>query len=215
MRLLLPLLLVLSVPVSADLLLNYNGFYARMKKLQQAEYSDITLAFALTTSQTHEPCSFYSLRLKSQEHDIALELAGNNEIMLPYDETLKNANAVMQLLQADNAAPCQVEMRLRSRMRLSAELTLEQLQHFRAQFDLLLDDMAGISKYWLPQVIGVIAEFEQTAQLVDAPAPIFAATDCQQQRCEIRLDTLSEEQVRWVFSQRPRYLLPLIASGTD
>jgi hypothetical protein len=215
MRFLLPLLLLLPTVAWADVLLNYNGFYGRMKKLQQAQYSDITLAFALTSSRCTEVCKFYSLKLISQEHDIALQLAQNNEIMLPYDEALKNANAAVQVLQADNAAPCQVEMRLRSRLRLPQELTLQQLQHFRHQFELLLDDMAGLSKYWLPEVVGVIAEFDQSAQLADVPSELAAVTHCEQQRCYIRLDTLAVEQGRWLFTQRPRYLLPLLASDAE
>ena len=214
MRVVFILLLLFSTSATADLVLNYNGFYARMKMLQQPEYSDITLAFALTSLQDGSACKFYSLKLISQQHDIALELSDDAEIMLPYDEALKNANATLQVLQADNASPCQIEMRVRSRIRLPQQLTLQQLQHFRTQFELLLDDMAGLSKYWLPDVTGVIAEFNDTPMLLDAPPAVVAATECTAHRCAINVDTLSAQpQSSWTFSQRPRYLLPLIASS--
>ena len=77
MRFLLPLALLMSAPVSADLLLNYNGFYGRMKKLQQPEYSDITLAFALTGESSGKPCQFYRIKLVSDQHDMTLDMAGN------------------------------------------------------------------------------------------------------------------------------------------
>ena len=34
-------------PLHADTVFNYDGFYARMKKSEKAEYSDITLSFLL------------------------------------------------------------------------------------------------------------------------------------------------------------------------
>ncbi|MBZ9610952.1 DUF2987 domain-containing protein [Rheinheimera maricola] len=210
MRYLMPLALLLAAPVSADLVLNYNGFYGRMKKLQQPQYSDITLAFALTEQQSGLPCQFYQLKLVSDRHDLSLEMAGNGEISLPYDEALKDSNAVLQVLQADNSASCQVQFRLRSRMRLPTELTLSQLQHYRSQFDVLLDDMSGMSKYWLPDVIGVIVEFADDVTMPPLSSATAAVTSCQGKRCVIRLDTVLTEDSRWLFQQRPIYLLPLI-----
>ncbi|HSG52481.1 MAG TPA: DUF2987 domain-containing protein [Rheinheimera sp.] len=206
------LLLIVSIPANADLVLNYNGFYNRIKKLQQPQYSDLTLAFALVQVNSEQACQFYSLKLVSQEHDIDLNLT-DDEISLPYDETLKNANTMLQVLQADNAAPCQLEMRLRSRMRLPATLNFKQLSHYRNQFDVLLDDMAGVSKYWLPEVTGVIAEFNSEPVLDDAGAEVIAATTCEGTRCQIRLASLSEDAT-WPFNQRPRFLLPLIEKST-
>ncbi len=37
----------MSLPAVANTQFNYDGFYARMKKSEKAEYSDITLAFLL------------------------------------------------------------------------------------------------------------------------------------------------------------------------
>ena len=215
MRCLLPLLLLAVTPVSADLLLNYNGFYGRMKKLQQPEYSDITLAFALTGEKTGAPCRFYSIKLISDIHDITLDMAGNGEISLPYDQALKDSNAVLQVLQADNVEACQVQFRLRSRMRLPTELSVTQLAHYRSQFDLLLDDMAGLGKYWLPQVSGVIVEFADTVQLPVMQPDNAAVTQCMEKRCHIRLNQALPDNSSWLFQQRPAYLLPLIDASAD
>ena len=215
MRCVLPLLLLLSMPAFADLQLNYNGFYGWMKKLQQAEYSDITLTFALLGERSGQPCRFYSLKLQSDQHDINLDTAGNGEISLPYDEALKNSNAVLSVQQADNAEPCQVQFRLRSRMRLPTELSVKQLAHYRSQFDLLLDEMAGLGKYWLPEVSGVIVEFAETAQLPMLQPDNAAVTQCMEKRCHIRLNQALPDNSSWLFQQRPAYLLPLIDASAD
>lgn len=215
MRIVLLTALLGAAPVSADLMMNYNGFYGRMKKLQEPQYSDITLAFALTTMQGGKACKPYSIKLVSAEHDLPVDIAGNGELSLPYDEALKNSNAVLSVLQADNAEPCQVQFRLRSRMRLAKTLDTTTLRHYRSQFDLLLDDMAGLGKYWLPDVKGVIAEFADDVDMPTLTQSQRALTTCQQNRCQIILDDSLTEQDSWTFSQRPLYLLPLIDSSTD
>ncbi|MEH8020853.1 MULTISPECIES: DUF2987 domain-containing protein [Rheinheimera] len=214
MRFLLSLLLLLATPVSADLMMNYNGFYARMKKLQQPEYSDITLAFALIGERSGQPCRFYSLKLVSDRHDIALDIAGNGEISLPYDEALKDSNAILTVLQADNAEPCQIQFKLRSRMRLNTSLELATVQHYQRQFTLLLDDMAGFSKRWLPAVEGVIVEFAEDTTTPQMPITAADVTRCDARRCYIRLTTpLLPAATNWQFNQRPQYILPLIGSS--
>lgn len=213
MRCVLPLLLLLAMPSYADLQMNYNGFYGWMKKLQQAEYSDITLTFALLGERSGQPCRFYSLKLQSDQHDISLDTAGNGEISLPYDEALKNSNAVLSVQQADNAEPCQVQFRLRSRMRLATTLDHTTLTHYQRQFDTLLDDMAGLGKYWLPEVSGVIVQLADASVTADLNPAAKSLTQCTDDRCEIRLDNAAAEHAQWQFSQRPLYLLPLISSG--
>lgn len=213
MRFLLLLALLIAAPVSADLLLNYNGFYSRMKKLQQPEYSDITLAFALTGERTGNTCQFYRIKLVSDRHNLTLDTAANGEISLPYDEALKNSNAVLQVLQADNVEPCQVQFRLRSRMRLPAQLSLSQLTHYRSQFDRLLDDMAGLGKYWLPPLSGVIVEFAEDVVMPDLTPAQQAVTQCSARRCTIVLDEKLPADSQWPFNQRPAYLLPFISAA--
>ncbi len=214
MRCLIPLALLLALPASADLAMSYNGFYGRMKKLQQPEYSDITLAFALLGERSAGPCRFYRMQLSSDRHDITLNTAANGEISLPYDEALKDSNAVLRVYQADNAEPCQVQFRLRSRMRLPAAFDQMQLQHYRSQFERVLDDMAGLGKYWLPDVIGVIAQFADDRVTAELNPAAQSLTRCQAERCEIRLNDKAAEGAQWAFSQRPLYVLPLIAERT-
>jgi hypothetical protein len=213
MRFLLLLALLIAAPVSADLLLNYNGFYSRMTTLQQPEYSDITLAFALTGERTGNACQFYRIQLVSDRHNLTLDTAANGEISLPYDEALKNSNAVLQVLQADNVEPCQVQFRLRSRMRLPAQLSLSLLTHYRSQFDLLLDDMAGLGKYWLPPVSGVIVEFAEDVAMPDLTPAQQAVTQCSAKRCTILLKSGLPADSQWRFNQRPSYLLPFISAA--
>ena len=46
------LMLALGLPVQAgESVFNYDGFYARLKKSEQAKYANVTLAFFFTTKR--------------------------------------------------------------------------------------------------------------------------------------------------------------------
>lgn len=214
-RLLFLLALSSSFTAQADLHLAYNGFFARMKKVQQPQYSDVTLTFALQGITSAEPCRYYSLKLISDIHHVELDTAANGEISLPYDEELKNSNAILQVLQADNTEACQVQFRLRSKMRLPLNVDNTILEHYRAQFDALLDDMAGLGRYWLPEVTGVIVQLHSEDTVTDMDKAASDVTQCQQQRCTVSLNQLKSKAASWQFSQRPHYVQPLIAQPSE
>lgn len=209
--------------VKADFELSYDSFYRKMTKLQQAQYSDITLGFALLQSDSGQSCRYDSLQLISDIHQIPVSLAGNGEMNLPYDEALKDSKAKLILRQPPGSAPCELQFRLRSRLPLPSTLTLAMLQHYRNQFEVLLDDMAGLSRYWLPDVSGVIVQFAATANNNNASNGFFTeaqsalteqqqqVTQCVQQHCRINLMQYTADNGSWTFSQRPVYLVPYIA----
>ena len=52
-----------SVAVSADTVFNYDGFFARMKKSEQPQYSEVTLTFVLQKQATIEPCQIEQAKI--------------------------------------------------------------------------------------------------------------------------------------------------------
>lgn len=211
------LVLLVSLPAQARLMISYDSLYQKMKTLQKPEFSDLTLAFLLSNSERQDECRFLELRLRSDIHNIPLFLFANGEINLPFDEALKDSKAKLILQQADNQASCELTLRLRSRMPLTATPTQQQLVHYQQQFTLVLTELAGsVSKRWLPKVEGVIVVFVnkyQTDNMLTAEQQ--AVTKCYDKRCEIRLveDNLSLDS-SWAFAQKPLYLLPLMAQNS-
>lgn len=205
--------LFFSTVVSADIVLSYDGFYSRMKRAQQPEFSDVTLAFVLHQQGTEESCQPIELYLQSDIHHVPLSMAGNGEINLPYDEALKDSKAKLIIELADNRAPCELKFLLRSRMLLDKTLTGQQLQHYQQQFTGLMNKLAGMSRYWMPAVTGVRLEFSaESGQPVLSEPALEALTRCQQSHCVIELKDLSE-QAQWQFSRAPVYLTPFLENG--
>lgn len=207
----LSLIAMLACSVHADTLISYDDLYNKMTKLQQPEYSDITLAFVLSSKQSDQACRYVDFSLKSDIHHIPLTLSARGEISLPYDEALKDSKALLVLQQVDNQQPCQLTLLLRSRMRLPSTLTQKQLTHYRGQFESLLHDFAGISKRWMPQISGVTLQFDNNNPHPDLTPAQQALTECSAMRCTLNLTNYkADDAEQWRFSQRPLYLMPAL-----
>ncbi len=205
--------LLFSTVAAADIVLGYDGFYSRMKRAQQPEFSDVTLAFVLHQQGSDEVCRPIQLYLQSDIHHVSLSMAGNGEINLPYDEALKDSKPKLVIEQADNVQPCELKFLIRSRMLLDKTVTGHQLQHYQQQFTGLINKLAGMSRYWMPAVTGVRLEFSaESGQPVLSEPALEAFTRCQQSHCVIELKDLPA-QAQWQFSRAPVYLTPFLENG--
>ena len=205
----------LSFTALANTQFNYDGFYARMKKSEKAEYSDITLAFLLQKQGTTEACQIEQANITTDISSEPLTLAANGELILPYSELLNNRKALIVLQQPVGAAPCDLNFRLRSKMPLDANISWTQLEKMHQQFQLLLRDLAGLGKYFLPEMTGVTIHFDTDAVLKDAPTEVQSRVQCQAKACQIQLlpalvtgDASNKPSLE--FSTAPAYLVPLL-----
>ncbi len=213
MRLLSGLLaLVLSAPILANTQFNYDGFYARLKKSEKAEYSAITLAFMLQRQGTQLPCELTGARITTDISDEPLTVAANGELILPYSELLNNRKALIVLQQQPNAVPCDLNFRLRSRMPLDATIKLSQLRQMHQQFDALLKELAGLGKYFLPEMTGLSLHFDKEAVLLSSGSELAAKVQCTSTQCTLDLTDTAQlpGDMLLEFNQAPQLALPLL-----
>jgi len=204
-------LLVMLVPAHADTVFNYDGFFARMKKSEKAEYSDITLAFLLQKAGSTERCVIDSAAITTDISSEPLTLAANGELILPYNQLLNSRKALILLKQKPDAVPCDLNFRLRSRMPLDKTIQLAQLQKMHQQFQGLLSDLAGLGKYFLPEMTGVTVLFAGDALVEDVSPLLISRVKCEGKQCHIDLTGLDATQSASIsFSQTPEYLVPLL-----
>lgn len=199
-------------PVIANTQFNYDGFYARLKKSEKAEYSHITLAFMLQRQGTQQVCELTEARITTDISDDPLTVAANGELVLPYSELLNNRKALIILKQPEGAVPCDLNFRLRSRLPLDARIELKQLRMMHQQFDGLLKDLAGLGKYFLPPMTGVSLQFATEAMVLAIPAELSNALRCADKQCQLDLTQLQDAADNLVleFKQAPVVVLPLL-----
>ena len=203
-------LAVLSGAVSADTVFNYDGFYSRMKKSEKVEFSDITLAFMLQKTATTEACLVDKALITTDISEAPLSIAGNGELQLPFDELLNSRKALIVLKQPAGAAQCDLNFKLRSKMPIPQQVTVAQLRKLQGQFDQLLDSLAGVSKYWLPDVAGLTVHFAAEVTAHSSDATFMQQIDCEQQRCRIQLPASLQDSATVQFSALPDHATPLL-----
>jgi len=200
----------LLAPVAADTQFNYDGFYSRLKKSEKVEYSDITLAFMLQQQATTLPCDVNTARITTDISDDELTVASNGELVLPYSELLNSRKALILLKQPEGAKACDLNFRLRSKLPLDAAIEWPQLVKMHQQFDGLLKDLAGLGKYFLPQMTGVTLQFEREVVLESAPAELASRVQCKMLQCQVLLTDAAELKGSLRFNQAPHTVLPLL-----
>lgn len=203
---------LLIAPAIANTQFNYDGFYARLKKSEKAEYSHITLAFMLQRQGTQDLCELTEARITTDISDDSLTVAANGELVLPYSELLNNRKALIILKQPAGAAPCDLNFRLRSRLPLDAKVELKQLRLMHQQFDALLKELAGLGKYFLPPMTGVSLQFADDVMVLAVPAELNQALNCEHKQCHINLNEVQgvADSLILEFRQAPALVLPLL-----
>lgn len=205
------IVLTALMPVQADTVFNYDGFYARMKKSEKPEYSEITLAFLLQKAGSTERCQIDSAAITTDISSEPLTLAANGELILPFNELLNSRKALIQLKQQPDAVPCDLNFRLRSRLPLDKTLQLAQLRKNHQQFEGLLKDLAGLGKYFLPDMTGVTVLFSSEALVQDISPELLSRVKCEGKQCHIDLTGLDTNTAASVsFTKTPDYLVPLL-----
>lgn len=194
----------------ADTVFNYDGFYARMKKSEKVEFSDITLAFMLQKAGTNEPCIVDRALITTDISEAALTIAGNGELILPYDDLLNSRKALIVLQQPDNADSCDLNFKLRSKMPVPQQVSVAQLRKLQSQFDELLDSLAGLGKYWLPDVSGLTLHFAAEVMAQSTDTTFQQQLLCEQTRCRIQLPASLADTATVEFSKVPDHATPLL-----
>ncbi len=213
-----------SADPAASTVFNYDGFYARMKKSEKPEYSEVTLTFILQQRGNALRCDVDKAEITTDISKDPLTVASNGELILPYDELYNQRKALIRIYQKPNAVPCDLNFRLRNKMPLSSELSLGQLRTLHQQFDALLKDLAGMGKYFLPDMTGVTLQFDSENPVVTPlatsdtdvaalSAALATAAKCSKQQCQLDLSQISQvsNDVKLRFSQTPSYISPLIS----
>lgn len=204
------LLVAFSSSAVADTVFNYDGFYARMKKSEKVEFSDITLAFVLQKAGTSEACSVDKALITTDISEAPLTIAGNGELMLPFDLMLNAQKALIVLKQPEGADACDLNFKLRSKMPVPQQATVAELRKLQAQFEALLDSLAGWGKYWLPEVSGLTVHFASEVVAQSSDAALIQQLVCEQNRCRILLPASLSDKATIQFSKVPDHATPLL-----
>ncbi len=192
-----------------DLVLSYDGFFDRIKKFDDPEFSNVKLAFYLKTLKTNQACKINSVYLKTKLKSKKVYFYETGEIVLPFDIQLDldKANVVINK-QTDEE--CGLDMRIESVALLNKTMTKDEINSLINTFKLALDKQAGMMSFLLPEVKGVTFVGEQGKSLAIKNTLVGS---CSEKGCSITksdLDDLYSEEKLIEFNAAPVKAVPFI-----
>ena len=206
-----PLLLALSLAPSAVLAqekleLNYDGFFDRMKDLEEPEYQGVKLAFYLMDREG-QPCPITSAKLSTKVKQQDVYVLDNGEMLLPYEPLLDQDKALLVIDKKDSRE-CGLNMRLESNQLFDAKVSKQHTLELTDKFAAAFDDLGGMMSFMLPKVRGITFKFADEV-IPEMTNP--ALGECKQQSgCTILKGDLVKSDSEVEFNHKPVKAVPYI-----
>ncbi len=199
------LLLLAATPAKA-LMLDYGGFYDRMKVVNRADYPLVSIAFYLNHRELGAPCVIQQAALRFKGETLPVGVNANNELLLPFKSEFKTDKAVLDL-EVEQGQQCDFAMQLRFSDPLQATFTQAELTALIDQFDSVLKGFAGFPFRLLqPDVTGVVIQPAEGSVITGSESLPAADPRGRITLTRDQLETLDS----LAFSLPPRWIGPYI-----
>lgn len=185
--------------------LNYDGFFDRMKDLDEPEYQGVKLAFYFV-DRAGQPCPVKQAKLATKLKSKEVYVLETGEILLPYDPILDQDKASLVIDKVDDRE-CGLNMRLESNQLFGRKLSKEEVVTLTDKFAVAFDDLGGMMSFMLPKVHGVTFQFAEDVKASVLPAKIGK---CDVKGCTVLKSELVNYQGEISFNQKPIKAVPYI-----
>lgn len=203
-------LLALSVlPISAlaqnKLELNYDGFFDRMKDLEEPEYQGVKLAFYLMDREG-SPCPISNAKLSTKVKEQDVYVLENGELLLPYEPLLDQDKALLIIDKKDDRE-CGLNMRLESSILFNDKVSKQQALDLTNKFAAAFDDLGGMMSFMLPKVEGITFQFDERVNAKITPEQL---AQCDNNKCTVMKGDLVKFNGQLTFNNKPVKVVPYI-----
>lgn len=185
--------------------LNYDGFFDRMKDLEEPEYQGVKLAFYLMDREG-SPCPVSNAKLTTKVKEQEVYVLDDGELLLPYEPLLDQDKALL-VIEKKDARECGLNMRLESSALFNNKVSKQQALDLTNKFAAAFDDLGGMMSFMLPKVEGITFKFDESVATTIAPTSL---AKCESNSCTILKGDLVKFEGNFEFSERPVKVVPYI-----
>ena len=156
------LLVAVTSVQAAPISIPYQGFYQRLKQVNQGNYPLIEIAFSVPNKSR---CLIKSGTLTTENESFPLTITEDQRIFLPYDARLKSDRALVNLDIEGSADNCSISMQVRAKNTKQSYSQKEVLE-LQAEMNTMLSDMQGFPmRYFSQDIAGVNFEFKSGSKI--------------------------------------------------
>ncbi len=197
---------VFPVVSAQELVLNYDDFYNRIKRSKKSDYDNTKLGVFLKNAKTGQNCQIMKANVKLDEQVISVMVAADDELVLPYEQKLRDGKAKLLVSVADQAT-CDLSFQIMAKIiEVNGYKTQEILKQI-VEFDRFLGDRAGyFGRLNLPKTIGIQLIFAEDTTVYTQSGKLFK----QGAKVSITQDEINNQQFKGIqFARTPLRVIPL------
>lgn len=198
-------LLSLNATAQNKLELNYDGFFDRMKDLEEPEYQGVKLAFYLMDREG-APCPVSGAKLTTKIKMQDVYVLDSGELLLPYEPLLDQDKALLVIDKKDNRE-CGLNMRLESSQLFNKKVDKQKAIELTDKFAAAFDDLGGMMSFMLPKVQGITFKFDDNIAPELTPVNLGK---CEKGGCTILKGDLVKLDGDFEFNTKPIKVVPYI-----
>lgn len=197
--------LSLNATAQDKLELNYDGFFDRMKDLEEPEYQGVKLAFYLMDREGI-PCPVSGAKLTTKIKNQEVYVLDNGELLLPYEPLLDQDKALL-IIDKKDSRECGLNMRLESSQLFNTKVEKQKAIELTDKFAAAFDDLGGMMSFMLPKVEGVTFKFAGDESPALIPSHLGK---CEKSGCTILKGDLVKLEGDFEFNSKPLKAVPYI-----
>ncbi|WP_298774208.1 DUF2987 domain-containing protein [uncultured Shewanella sp.] len=183
--------------------LEYQGFYQRLKKVNQGHFQLIEMAFLVPNKQK---CRIQSGNITTEKHTYPLSYNNEQQLYLPYDAKLKTDRALINMDIAGDVQDCSIMMQVRVKHPKNA-YAADDVKQIQSEMNTLLKSMQGFPmKYFFNPISGLNIEFDEPTQVSIDGIQVYMGEQFHLGQAEI------ERLSRIIFSHEPKLISPWFKS---
>ncbi|MGF1724922.1 DUF2987 domain-containing protein [Photobacterium nomapromontoriensis] len=141
--------------------MRYSVLYSKLKQNEKEGHDDVKIAFFLLDQRDGRVCEIQKGWMQKDEHYEALVIPANNELLVPIDTNLRQANPDVTFV-IDDGIICDVSIQVMAKLAYGDQISQRDIQSLVPQMDQTLSDLGGMFSSWfMPDVAGVIVHFDK------------------------------------------------------
>ncbi len=142
-----------------EYMFTYSKLYSSLKNNDKPEYPDVKVGVFFLNADTKKLCSIDKAWMEKEEHYELLKSSSNNELLLPIDDNLKQANPLV-FVDTPQDLRCDFSLVVMTKEPLSGQVNYSTIEQLLPQMQEILESLGGMFSSWFtPTVSGITVEF--------------------------------------------------------
>ncbi|PSW13303.1 DUF2987 domain-containing protein [Photobacterium rosenbergii] len=139
--------------------MRYSTLYSKLKQNVKEGHDDVKIALFLLNQQDGSVCQIHEGSMRKDKHFEQLVIPTNNELSVPVDSNLRQANPDVTFV-IDDGITCDVSMQVIAKKDYGTSIDQSEVAKLVPQMNQMLSDLGGMFSGWfMPDVEGVVVHF--------------------------------------------------------